>query len=57
MPATSVYWFAMQQQTTTRRRQKSHFIYSEFRVEENELTPSFQNPQQMASKLQKPNNA
>ena len=56
MPVISLYWFAVQQQTSTRRRQKSRSIYSKFSVEENELTPSFQNPQEGAKKLQKPNN-
>ena len=52
-----MYWFAVQQQTSTRRQQKSRSIYSKCSVEENELTPSFQNPQEVALKLQKPNNA
>ena len=57
MPVISVYWFAAQQQTSTCRRQKSRSIYSKFSVEENELTPSFQNSQEVAQKLQKQNNA
>ena len=57
MPEISLYWFAAQQQTSTRRRQKSCSIYSKFIVEESELTPSFQKPQEVAQKLQKPNNA
>ena len=57
MPVISLYWFAAEQQSSTCRRQKSHSIYSIFSVEENELTPSFQNPQKVAKKLQKPNNA
>ena len=45
---SSLYWFAAQQQTSTFRRQKSRSIYSKFSVEENELTLSFQNPQEVA---------
>ena len=56
MPVISLYWFAAQQ-TSTLRHQKSHSIYSKFSVELSELTPNFQNPQEVASKLQKPNNA
>ena len=43
-----MYWFAVQQQTSTYRRQKSRSIYSKFSVELSELTPSFQNPQEVA---------
>ena len=57
MPVISLYWFAAQQQTSTCRRQKSHSIYSKFSLEENELTNSFQNPQEVAKKLQKRNSA
>ena len=57
MPVISLYWFAAQQQTSTCRLQKSHSIYSKFSVEEIEVTPSFQNPQEVAKKFQKPNNA
>ena len=46
-----------QHQTSTCGYQKSLSIYSKFSVEENKLTPSFQNPQEVAKKLQKPNNA
>ena len=42
-----MYWFAAQQQTSTYRRQKSRSIYSKFSVELSELTPSFQNPQEV----------
>ena len=52
-----MYWFAGQQQTSTCRHEKSRSIYSKISVEQNELTPSFQNPQEVAKKLQKPNNA
>ena len=48
MSVISVYWFAVQQQTSTERFQKSRSFYSKFSAEENELTPSFQNPQEMA---------
>ena len=48
MPVISLYWFAAQQ--------KPRSIYSKFSVELSELTPSFQNPQEVAQKLQKPNN-
>ena len=57
MPAISLYWFATQQQISTCRRQKSCSIYLKFDVEWSELTPSFQNPQEVAQKLEKPNNA
>ena len=57
MPVILLYWFAAQQQTSTCRHQKSHSIYSKFSLEENELTNSFQNPQEVAKKLQKRNNA
>ena len=43
MPVISVYWFA-----GTCRQQKFGSIYSKFNVEENELTPTFQNPQEVA---------
>ena len=48
MPVISLYWFVAQQQTSTCRRRKSRSIYSKFSVEENELTPSFQDPQEVA---------
>ena len=48
MLVVSLYWFATQEQTGTCRRQKFRSIYSKFSVEENELTPSFQNPQEVA---------
>ena len=48
MPVISLYRFAAQQQTSTLRRQKSCYIYSKFSVELSELTPSFQNPQEVA---------
>ena len=57
MPVISLHWFAAQQETSTCRRHKSRSIYSKFSVEENELTSSFQNRQEVAKKLQKPNNA
>ena len=57
LPVISLYWFAAQQQTSTCRRQKSRSIYSKFSVEWSELTPSFQNALEVASKLQKPSNA
>ena len=57
MPVISVYWFPAQQHTITYRRQKPQSIYSKFSVEENELSPSFQNIEENASKLQNPNNA
>ena len=43
-----LYWFAAQQQTIILRHQKSRSIYSKFSVELSELTPSFQNPQEVA---------
>ena len=46
-PVISLCWFAAQQQTSTCRPQKSQSIYSKFSLEENELTPSFQNPQEV----------
>ena len=52
MSVTSLYWFAAQQQTSTYRRQKSRSIYSKFSVERRQLIPSFQNPQEVAKKLQ-----
>ena len=48
MPVISLYWFAAQQQTSTLRRQKYRSIYSKFSVELSELTPRFQNPQEVA---------
>ena len=48
MPVISLYWFAEQQQTSALRRQKSGSIYSKFSVEWSELTPSFQNLQEVA---------
>ena len=51
MPIISLYWFAAQQQTSTYNRQKSRTNYSKFSVEWSELTPSFQNPQEVALKL------
>ena len=57
MQAISLYWFAVQKQTSIYRRQKSCSIYSKLSVEENEFTPSFKNPQEIAKKLQKSNNA
>ena len=48
MPVILLYWFAVQQQTSTCRRKKSRSIYSKFSVEQNEFTPSFQNPQEVA---------
>ena len=57
MLVISLYWFAAQQQTSTYRRQKSCSIQSKFSVEWSELTTSFQNPQEVAQKLQKPSNA
>ena len=48
MPVISVYWLAAQQQASTCRRQKSRSIYSKFNAEDNELTPSFQDPEEMA---------
>ena len=56
MPVILLYWFAAQQQTSTCRCHTFHSIYSNFSVKENELTTSFQNPQEMTKKLQKPNN-
>ena len=55
MPVISLHWFTAQQQTSTCRRQKSRSINSKFSVEENELTPSFQKPQEAAKNLQNPN--
>ena len=43
-----VYWFAAQQKLSTCRRQKSSSIYSKFSLEDNELTPRFQNPLEVA---------
>ena len=57
MPVILLYWFAAQQQTSTCRRQKSRSIYLKFSVAENDFTPSFQNPHEVALKLKKPNNA
>ena len=57
MSGISLYWIAAQQKASTCRRQKSHSIYSKFRVEENELTLRFQYPQKVAKKLQKSNKA
>ena len=57
MPVISMYWFAAQQQTSTYQRQKYRPIYSKFSVEQSELTPSFQNLQEVALKLQKRHNA
>ena len=48
MTVISLYWFAAQQQTSTCRLQKSSSIYPKFSVEESELTPSFQNPPEVA---------
>ena len=48
MPVISLYWFPAQQQTSTYRRQKSRSIYLKFSVELSELTPSLQNPQEVA---------
>ena len=56
MRVIPLYWFT-EQQTSTCRCKKSCSIYSNFSVEENELIPSAQNPQEVAKKLQKPNNA
>ena len=56
MPVILMYWFPVQQHTSTNRRQKSHFIYWKFSVEENEITPSVQNSQEVTEKLQKANN-
>ena len=47
-PAISLYWFAAQQQTSSHSCQKSHFIYSKFSAEWNELTPSVQKPREVA---------
>ena len=57
MPVISLYWYAAQDQTSTLRRQKFRSIYSKFRVDLSEFTPSFLNRQEVAEKLQKPNNA
>ena len=57
MLVISLYWFAAEQQANRSRRQKSHSIYSKFGVPKNELTPRFQNQQELAIKLQKRNNA
>ena len=48
-----VYWFAAQKQAATHTRERSPSTSSTFCVEENELTPSFQNPPELARKLQK----
>ena len=55
MLVISVYWFAAQKQTATHTRERSPSTSSKFCVEENELTPSFQNPPELARKLQKVN--
>ena len=47
----------MQQQTSTLTLKKSRFISSKFGVELTEFPPSFKNAQELAQKLQKPNNA
>ena len=57
MLVTFLYWFAAQQQTRTCRHQKSHSIFSKFIVEETESIPSFQNPQTVTKKMEKPNKA
>ena len=41
MLVISRYWFVTQQQTSTSRQQKSGSVYSNFSVEESELTPGF----------------
>ena len=51
-----MHWFAKQKQTSTCRRLKPHSIYLKFSADDNEVTTTFQNPQEMAYKLQKPNN-
>ena len=48
-------WFAMQQQTSRYRRGKFRAIHSRFSVKRSELTPIFQNLQEVAYNLQKPN--
>ena len=47
----------MQQQTSTLTLKKSRFISSKSGVELTEFPPSFKNAQELAQKLQKPNNA
>ena len=47
MRVISLYWFAAQQQTSACRRQASGSFYSKFSVEWSELTPSFQNRQEV----------
>ena len=46
----------MQQGTTTCRHQETHSIYLIFSAKENEIIPSFQNPQEVIKKLQETNN-
>ena len=57
MPVISLYWFAAQHETGTYQRKKSRSIYSKLSMEWSELTPSFQNLQEVALILQKQNNA
>ena len=48
MLVISLYWLAAQQQTNRYEHQKSHTLYPEFSVECSELTPGFQNAQEVA---------
>ena len=50
-------WFAAQQETTTCRSKRCHDVYLKLSLQENEFILTFQSLQEVAQKLQKPNNA
>ena len=48
MPTTSLCWFAVRQQTSTLKHQKARSIYTRISVGLSDLSPSFQNLQEVA---------
>ena len=57
MPVISLHCLAEQQWNSTLSLQKYNFFPSKFNVESNEYVPRFYKEQEVAYKLQNPNNA